>query len=140
MTVDELVARGLLERVEADSKAAQELIATASTHLLSARAIAESDTAGAYQLGYDGARKAIAAHMTANGLRVVKKKPGGHETTGRYAIAAINDDAEAIKMFERMRRRRNRSEYGVAHFEVTEVVEALDIVERIIGAVARSLP
>ena len=45
MTVDELIARGLMERVAADSKAAQELIATASTHLLSARAIAESDTA-----------------------------------------------------------------------------------------------
>jgi len=55
-------------------------------------------------------------------------------------LLPIDDDAEAIKMFERMRRRRNRSEYGVVHFEIAEVVEALDIVERIIDAPARSLP
>ncbi len=113
--VEALVRDGRIERVEADAAAARDKLEEAERHLDSASLIAEADPAGAYSLLYDAARKAIDAHMLASGYRVSKSRLGAHEATARYASAALGSGPHgpAVRRFDRMRRNRNRSEYGL---------------------------
>jgi hypothetical protein len=83
IVVDRLVAEGRLEVVKADPKDAKAKLEEAKRHLDSARAIADSDTEGAYSLLYDAARKAIDSHMLAHGFMASKKKLGAREATAR---------------------------------------------------------
>lgn len=71
-----------------------------------------SDPPLAYVALYDAARKAILAHMLANGLRETAR-PGAHQAVVEYAQAALDDDepSEALLRLDRLRRNRNRSEY-----------------------------
>lgn len=110
-TIASLVREGRIERVEADAGAARTKLDEARRHLVSAAAIADGDLEGAYALLYDGARKAIEAHMIAHGYRVSASKLGAHEATGQYALAALGS-SEHVGDFDRMRRTRNRSQYG----------------------------
>jgi hypothetical protein len=59
--------------------------------------------------------------MLARGLRATNQ-PGAHATTGRYALVELG---EAFAPFDRMRRRRNRSEYGTTFIGRAEVVAAI---------------
>lgn len=113
-TIAELTATGRLEVIAADHDEAADLIEHAKRHLASAKAIADSDPAGAYQLLYDAARKAAAAHMAASGIRAKSDVPGAHAAVVAYAQEAFagTADAAALASFDRMRRSRNRSEYG----------------------------
>lgn len=134
--IDRLLEKGLLERIEVDSDAARQLLVEAERHLDSAARIAGDDPNGAYQLLYDAARKAVLAHMQRAGLRVAKGRPGGHETTGRYGVAAIGGNAgEAMANFDRMRRNRNRSEYELRFFDEDEIVADLAHARAIVQAV-----
>src|SRR6266511_3373278 len=72
-TLDSMINRGELERVPASREQADLLLAQAHQHVSSARAIAESDPAGAYQLLYDAARKALAAVLENQGLRATSR-------------------------------------------------------------------
>jgi hypothetical protein len=67
------------------------------------------DPNGAYALLYDAARKAVDAHMLANGFRVQKSRLGTHEAIGQYAVATLRKDPDKrhIDSFDRMRRNRN---------------------------------
>jgi len=113
-SIADLLAQDRLERVSADAEEARDLLSHAETHLESARAIAASDPAGAYQLLYDAARKATAADIAMAGLRVKSDKPGAHVAVVRYAEESLAGvaDADALESFDQMRRSRNRSEYG----------------------------
>jgi hypothetical protein len=115
-----LLDTGLMEEVERDEDGAFARLGDAERHLESAERIASEDPNGALQLAYDAARKAITAHMLARGLRVTNR-PGAY-TTGRYAVAELG---ETFRPFDRMRRRRNRSEYGTSLVSDTEVTEAI---------------
>lgn len=137
--IERLLEKGLLERVEHDPRAARELLGEADRHLTSAVRIAFDDPNGAYQLLYDAARKAIVAHMTAGGYRVVKGRPGAHETTGRYGSAALASAEAAMANFDRMRRNRNRSEYELRFFDLDEVAADLEHARAIVAAVAALL-
>lgn len=139
--IDQLLEKRLLERVEPDDAAARELLAEAERHLSSAERIASDDPNGAYQLLYDAARKALIAHMAAAGLRVVKGKLGGHETTGKYGKAALSSSAsmESLANFDRMRRNRNRSEYELRFFDDDEVANDLEHAQAIVAAVSADL-
>lgn len=138
--IERLVEKRLLERVEADAEMAVELLAEAQRHLSSAERIASTDPNGAYQLLYDAARKALLAHMSAAGLRVVKGKPGAHETTGRYGNAALSSSAtDSLANFDRMRRNRNRSEYELRFFDDDEIANDLEHARAIVAAVAAEL-
>lgn len=132
-----LSGRGV-ERVAADAVAAAGSVEEATRHLASARAILETDTNGAYQLLYDGARKAVAAHMLARGHRA-RNEAGAHSVVARYAALALAARTRSAPELDRLRRRRNRSEYGLAFFEPAEVLEALGHAEAIVRVVAEDL-
>lgn len=108
--LDGMIARGELERVPASREHADLLLAQAKQHLESARTIAELDPAGAYQLLYDAARKALAAILENEGLRVTSR--GGHIAV-REAVSAQLDPplGGILRPFDRLRRRRNEAEY-----------------------------
>jgi hypothetical protein len=115
-TIADLVTAGRIERIQADADEAQELLRHARAHLASARKLCDDDPAGAYQLLYDAARKATAADMLASGYRARSDRPGAHAAVVIYAEEALagEGDERAIASFDRMRRTRNRAEYGAA--------------------------
>jgi hypothetical protein len=132
MTLDEMLRKGELERVEPDKDAADLALAEARRHVASARAIAATDPNGAYQLAYDAARKAVVADMRRVGVRV-RRGEGAHALTALYAGSAIEE--ELATRLDQMRRRRNRSEYGTALIGSNEVDEAITVAESLIGSV-----
>jgi hypothetical protein len=134
--IERLLRVGRIERVEADPAAARDKLREAGRHLDSAAEIADTDPAGAYALVYDAARKAIDAHMLAAGYRASKNRPGAHEATARYASMALGDDA---RPFDRMRRNRNRSEYGVWDVGRSTLEADLEHARRIVHAVENEL-
>lgn len=82
-------------------------------------------------------RKAIQAHMRANGYRITKG-PGAHVKTGEYALAAL--DALRIEAhldeFDALRQLRNQSEYEALFVQPDEVQEVLAHARAIVEAVA----
>ena len=104
---------------------------------MSAAAIAAPDPNGAYALLYDAARKAVTAHMIARGYRVAGGRLGGHEAVVRYAEASLSTApySEHVSHLDRMRRMRNRSEYGLAMFGARQVQTDLEHAREIVAAV-----
>ena len=112
MTVPKPVAKLLtaarLEQVPADRSSAELRLARAEEKLEAARKIAAIDTEIAYVTAYDAMRIAVTAHMLAAGYRV-PGIAGAHEAVGIYAEATISSPSTAE--YQRIRRRRNKSEY-----------------------------
>lgn len=140
-TVSVLLREARLERVERDLDTARAKIEEARRHLVSAEAIAEGDPEGAYALLYDAARKAVDAHMVANGYRVPKGRLGAHQATALYASAALRSDrgAEHVSHFDLMRRNRNRSEYAFWAVGSATVARDLAHARGIVTAVEKDL-
>jgi hypothetical protein len=139
--VESLLARGELERVPASRDHADVLLSQARQHLASAKAVAVPDPAGAYQLLYDAARKALAAVLENQGLRATSR--GGHIAV-REAVSAQLDPplGGILRPFDRLRRRRNQAEYPSAEHpgvEAEEVVRDLPKVEQIVDLAAKVL-
>ncbi len=65
-----------LDHVPADADTVNGLLDAARRHVESARALVESDNAGAYALAYDAARKSATALLAHQGLRPTSA--GGH--------------------------------------------------------------
>lgn len=137
MTVADLLAQGRLERVAPDDLEARDLLAHAERHLRSARLLLADDPAGAYQLLYDAARKAVWADMLANGLRARADMPGAHAAVVAYAHDALagRADARSLARFDGMRRARNRSEYGGVTLGRAQIEADLAHAARIVEAV-----
>lgn len=108
--IEQMIDEGRLERVPASRPQADFLISQARTHAAAAASITDLDPAGAYQLTYDGARKALVAVLQNQGLRPTRT--GGHVAV-YDAVSAQLDRAlgQIIRPFNRMRRTRNDSEY-----------------------------
>ena len=144
-SIADLLAQGRLERVEPQEEEAGDLIRHANAHLDSARTVVDADAAGAYQLAYDAARKAVVAHMVANGYRAKSDRPGAHAALVAYAEEALDEvaDAASLAQLDRMRRLRNRSEYGgisLGRSQVEADIEhAAEIVRSVAGESGRSL-
>jgi hypothetical protein len=134
MSLDDMIARGELESVDTDVAGARDALGEARLHVASARAIASSDSNGAYQLAYDGARKAVMASMRSAGIRV-RKGEGAHALTAAYAEVAIDEGLG--QRLDAMRKRRNRSEYGSAFFSEAAVSDGIALAEALIEAVPR---
>lgn len=135
-TLDDLRKRGLIEKVETDKATATGWLDDAGRHLEAATKITELDPAGAYLLAYDAARKSIAAALLMSGHRVLSR-PGSHQALVQYAESiATQVDEPALNRFDRLRRNRNRSEYGSRTFGKAEVTEAIDTARAIRAACA----
>jgi hypothetical protein len=138
LTVAHLVQAGRLERVPADHATAAARLVRAEQHLVTASALLGQDNEVAYGSLYDAARKAVTAHMLANGLRA-PAKPGAHESVGVYAAERVPDPTGSVREFQRLRRRRNKSEYDDITFGRREVEADLLLASDIVSAVRSSL-
>lgn len=134
--IERLLNDGLLERVPIDTTTAQAWIEDAARHLEAALHIADLDLAGSYTLAYDAARKAMSAHMLSRGLRT-RSVLGAHRAIAIYAESLGNAEPALLRL-DRMRRNRNRSEYGVRVFGRQEVDDGIEVAERIVAFGRRS--
>ncbi|HXV70923.1 MAG TPA: HEPN domain-containing protein [Acidimicrobiia bacterium] len=135
--LEDLRMRGLVESVSTDRPTAAQWLDDAERHLKAARQIAELDPAGSYVLAYDAARKSVAAALLMDGHRVLSR-PGAHRALAEYSDWLATETGEqALTRFDRMRRNRNRSEYGSRTFGRAEVAEAVDSAEAIRAACAK---
>lgn len=135
--LDDLVAKGVIEAVEVDNDVANQWLDDARRHLDAAQAIAVLDPSGAYVLAYDAARKSVAAALLKTGYRV-KARPGAHQALAQYAKSLSGKASEpALARFDRIRRNRNRSEYGSRSFGDAEVREAIDTARAIRAACSK---
>jgi len=137
-TVADLVAAGRLERVPADAHLAGLRLATAEKHLATAAGLVGVDNDVAYTTLYDAARKAITAHMLANGLRA-KATARAHEAVGVYAEERVMDPTGSIRGFQAIRRRRNKSEYQDLSLGELDVIADLAHAPNIVTAVKAAL-
>ena len=135
-TLDDLRNRGLIAAVEPDQATATGWLDDAGRHLEAAIKIAELDPSGAYLLAYDAARKSVAAALLTSGHRVLGR-PGSHQALAQFAESlTLQVDEPALKRFDRLRRNRNRSEYGSRTFGRAEVEGAIDTARAIRAACA----
>ena len=101
--------------------------------------LTSSDPTGGLVMAYDATRKAITAHMRAHGFRV-RKGPGEHERTAKYASAALDPAlTEHLDALDQMRRLRHQSEYGARLIRTQELEVALTHTRAIVDAVHREL-
>lgn len=137
-TVAELLTAGRLEPVPADPATATARLARAEQHLQTAARLVGQDNEVAYGSLYDAARKAITAHMLANGLRA-GMSAGAHAAVGIYALERVPDVTGSVREFQRLRRRRNKSEYEDLFFGAQDVTTDLQHATNIVRAVRASL-
>lgn len=143
-TIEQLLENGELERVEASAEVAERLLVDAAGHVRFARLGIEDDPAGVLQLSYDAARKASAALLAVQGLRATSR--GGHVALVDAVRAQFNDSG-GIAVFgriNRLRRRRNDTEYpsrttpGVTTDEATQALsvgqEAIESARRLLDS------
>ncbi len=112
--IDRLLREGELDSVAASTDVAAQLLTTAQAHVTLAALGVDDDPAGALQLSYDAARKASAALLAIQGLRATTR--GGHIAVIDAVRAQFNDrgGVEVFGKLNRLRRRRNDSEYPSA--------------------------
>ncbi|MGH3168728.1 MAG: hypothetical protein ACRDN0_22965 [Trebonia sp.] len=139
--IDALLGSRDLERVPARAEHAAELIGQARKHVASAQRIADDDPAGAFQLLYDAARKALCAILENQGLRPTSR--GGHIAILEAVSAQFDPPmGKVLRPFDRLRRRRNEAEYprqdtlGLMPADVLrdipKIEEILDLATRVI--------
>jgi HEPN domain-containing protein len=138
-SIEDLVDKVLIEPVEADPTAAAQWLEDAGRHLEAAKKIADLDPSGAYVLAYDAVRKSVAAALLMTGHRD-RSRPGSHQALAQHANSlATQTGEEALNRFDRLRRNRNRSEYGSKTFGQAEVSEAIETAGAIRAACAKLL-
>ncbi len=129
--LDDLRAQGLIEAVEVDRDVAAKWFDDAERHLAAAELIASEDPSGAYVLAYDAARKSVAAALLLTGHRVLSR-PGAHRALAQFAThLSVETGEKALGRFDRLRRNRDRSEYGSRTFSAVEVAEAIRVASTI---------
>jgi hypothetical protein len=129
-----LITAGRLEGVPADRPSALTRLTRAEEKLEAARMIADIDVEVVYVTAYDATRVAVTAHKLASGYRV-RPIARAHEAVGVYAEAMIN--SPSATEFQRMRRRRNKSEYDDITIGRAELTADLPHAESIIDAVRK---
>ena len=108
--IRQLLGARHLQQVTPDRGSANDLVNQARQHIASARLIVDSDPEGAFQLAYDGARKAFAAILESQGLRGTTQ--GGHIAIADAIRAQLGSVLRGeLDDFGWMRRTRNQTEY-----------------------------
>ena len=141
--INEAIATGNIERIVKNMAAAGERINDARRHLKSARLLAKSDVTLAITACHDAIRKAITAHMTANGYRP-RNGNGAHRIVLQYARSQLDAviTAADIDRADALRRDRATAEYGdfaASKLGASDVAEATLVGDRIVNAVASLL-
>lgn len=130
-----------LQRVPASREHADRLLAEGKRHLASASDISDNDPEGAYQLLYDGVRKALTAVLANEGLRPTTS--GGHRAVYAAVAAQLDPPLGAVlRPFDRMRRQRHEIEYPAMDAEPVlpeDVAEELPKAEAIMDLAGRVL-
>lgn len=140
--IERLLRDGGLERVTPSADVAERLMRDAEAHIKLGSSGSGDDPAGALQLAYDAARKASLALLVVQGLRGTSR--GGHVAV-LNAVRAQFDEIGGIGTFgrvDRLRRRRNASEYpseGSPRVTLPETERALAIARDTVDTVARLL-
>jgi hypothetical protein len=136
--MNEVIARLLAEEavqtVSPDARVIRLKLRQARAHLESAAAAFPVDPDGAYVILYEAARKAIDAHMLSQGLRT-RAVPGAHKALVAYAQVALGREVPALDHLDRMRRVRNRSQYGAWNVDGSTVRADLEHARAIVEAV-----
>ena len=137
--LDDLIAKRLIEPVEVDELTGPQWIEDARRHLQAAQAVESIDPAGAYILAHDAARKSVAAVLLMTGHRVTSR-PGSPQALALFARILAEDVHEpALAQLDRLRRNRNRSEYGSRTFGAAELKEAIQMASAILDACAKRI-
>ena len=133
-TLQQMIDAKELQRVPASREHADRLLAESQRHIASARDIVDSDPEGAYQLLYDGVRKALTAILANEGLRPTTG--GGHRAVYTAVAAQLDPPMGGVlRPFDRMRRQRHSIEYPALDAEPVlpeDVVDELPKAEAII--------
>jgi hypothetical protein len=140
-TIEDLLRRGHLERVLANTAEAEHLLAKADSHLKTAATVGSTDPEIAYDALYAAARKALSALLAQQGLRPTRA--GGHEVTIEAAEAQLVPPLGAVlRPFRRMKRRRNEGGYAGSEDQIHEedIQADLPAATAIVDAVNRVLP
>jgi uncharacterized protein (UPF0332 family) len=131
--VERLLEQRSLQRVEPDAAAAERLLEDATRHLgTAASAIDSGDLAGAYQLAYDAARKAMTALLLSDGLRA--RGLGAHASliTAVHELHGTRDVEGVLRKMDRMRSTRNQSEYEGQLFSSRQVERDLELARSVV--------
>lgn len=118
-TIEVLLTRDELEVVPATEDTVTSLLVMAEGHTSAADGCLALDPASAYTLAYDAARKAATALLGHQGLRPTTR--GGHLAVVD-AMEAQFPGVPGLTALDRLRRRRNQSEYPdpAGHDRITE--------------------
>jgi hypothetical protein len=139
----EALATRDLDRINTNVAAAGDRVNDARRHVRSARALADDDTSLAMAACHDAIRKAVSAHMLANGLRP-RGGEGAHRIVLEYARHELSAVITADDLVEANEIRQDRAlaEYGEfpsRRIDGDHVRAAADVAERIVNAIATAL-
>jgi hypothetical protein len=139
----EAIAARDLDRVTANMAAAGDRVNDARRHFRSAQALADDDTPLAMAACHDAIRKAVTAHMLANGLRPHGGE-GAHRIVLEYARTQLGDliSEDDLEEAAEIRQDRALAEYGdfpSRQLDGDHVRGSADVAERIVNAVAAAL-
>jgi len=136
--IDQLIARGQLERVIGAAADGTPLLEQARKTATTAAGLVSGDAYSAYVLAYDAARFACIAMLAQQGLRATTS--GGHYAVERAVRAQFGD---GFRAFGVLRRRRNELEYPHLPSETAteeEAEHAAETARRLIAAAGELLP
>ncbi len=139
--IEAMIVAGSLEQVAPSTANASRLLAEAHRHMRSAEILAADDPAGAYDMLYAGARKAMAAALAVQGLRATSR--GGHIAVQEAMTHQLGRSGDAIRPFGRLRRTRNDADYprlDSPQLGEADVVEDLPKARRIVEAMETLIP
>ncbi len=104
------ISKNLLEAIPINLDQVHKYLSKAYLHLEGSQKIRKIDLDGSYQLLYDSARKSLTALFALHGLKPTNQ--GGHSILHDVIIRCVpSDEALNFKKYDRMRRRRNFTEY-----------------------------
>jgi hypothetical protein len=139
--IADMLAAGELEQVAPSPQNAARLLAEAERHLRSAALLGPDDPAGAYDMLYAAARKAMAAALAVQGLRSTSK--GGHLAVQDAVTHQLGATGSVVRPFGRLRRTRNDADYprlDSPELTTDDIDEDLPKARQIVTAMAALLP
>jgi hypothetical protein len=136
--VEQLIARGELERVTGAATDGTQLLEQAQKTAATAAGLVSNDPYSAYVLAYDAARFACISLLAQQGLRATTS--GGHYAVEQAARAQFGD---GFRPFGILRRRRNELEYPHLPADTAtseEAEQAAGTAQRLITVASKLLP